>query len=196
MKSEGFDLNRLLQKHRADRLMDTHYVLEDVSLFELGISTMIMHAPWTIVAFSLDTSCRGISYAQVFGSAPKLKSLSYVTEKSPPTVVIHGTDDRCVLIDLSLMVASRLKKLGSFASSLLCLGQITPLNIFATAADTESSKLWSTSLSTTLVHLDELASSDGKAQRRYIGFHLALLFMCFPTTHTHQNFIVQQNTRF
>lgn len=99
-------------------------------------------------------------YVQVLGTAPELNPLNYITKDYPPTVIIHGTNDRYVPIDTSRLLVSRLTAVGVKVKFIQVLGADHSFEHFARATDSKTSKLWSTYLAPIFSYLDLFVFSD------------------------------------
>jgi alpha-L-rhamnosidase len=108
-------------------------------------------------------------YAQVIGTAPELNPLNYMTKDYPPTVIIHGTKDRFVPIDLSILAASRLEGTGAMVRLITIHGADHAFDYWARAADSNASKLWSTYLAPMFRFVDEFTLAEPKKKQKPSG---------------------------
>jgi acetyl esterase/lipase len=103
-------------------------------------------------------------HTQIVGTAPELNPLNYLTKDYPPTVIIHGTKDRFVPIDLSIQAASRLEGIGAMVKLITVPGADHAFEHWARAADSKASKLWSTYLAPMFRSNDEFTAVDPKTK--------------------------------
>lgn len=81
-----------------------------------------------------------------------------MTGNYPPVVIIHGTKDRIVPIDVSIETTTTLRKLDVPVELISVPGKDHAFEHFAQASDTDGSKLWSTYLAPLFLFLDKVTS--------------------------------------
>jgi acetyl esterase/lipase len=95
-------------------------------------------------------------YADVVGHSKDVSPLDGMTASYPPTVIIHGTADKVVPIEVSEQTVATLQSLGVTVKFIEVPGKDHDFEHFAHAKDKDGSKLWSTYSSSLYLFLDEV----------------------------------------